>query len=982
MLAGGARVSVTDPSGSMRDMEWEAEQLEVLDHARGGLVVTGPPGCGRTTVLRERFARLLEGGADPERVVLFTLNRRAARQARDAILRRVGRSLPDLPVFTVHGYGFRVLGDEYGALGYPEPPQVLSAPEQYAFVRQLLQEESAGDWPRFGEYLGNPAFVRQIADFVLRAQERLLGPEALADLAAGGSLEEVAAFYGRYLDTLAGDGSVDFAGLLFQTVKVLEEGGPADDFAHVLVDDYQDATHAAEGIVRILSASADSAVVAADPEGHVFSYRGGTLEPFVRLDETLGRPDRVHLPTSHRLGDAAPLDALDEAGAAAADPPPWLSAVELAHPGEEAEAVAHELLRRRVEDEVPWESMAVVLRRYGPYLTAIRHALARHGIPFVVVAEAAEIATEPANRPLIDLLRFVFQPDRRPELAEGLLTSPIGDLDPHQVRQLRREARRRGQELLDLMLEGSLDGIEGEAASRLRSLRDLVGEMPAVASERGPDGLFHWLWTRLPFARRMVEEGGVQRDLDAVAALGSMLGRFVERRPGATVEGYLETLDAAEFGPDPWIPPEERTPGAVRVISAHRAQGLEFEVALVAGCLEGEFPSLGSRSPLVSLETLVDPMTPTERLRARFSEERALFRLAVSRARRATVLFASTSSGSRQPRSPSRFAARMGVGWRTIEAAPPSVSLRSMEASLRRILSDAEAAPEERLAALAALPAAGARPERWWRRRDWTDPGVPLHDDGFKTSYSRLAALEACGLLYLGASELGLDPDSTHYMWLGSLVHGIIERIQRGELPREQQPILDALLGAWDSSRFPNRAVEARRRRDAISMLQRWFEYDKREAVAVEQEFRFEIAGALLRGRIDAIFPHREEGGIHILDYKTGKSLPSQKDIEENLQLAIYYLAAKLDPEVAALGEPRSVELAFLGKEHWKEGFGRRSYEVEDPEAYEAKARQKVEALIQRVRDEDFQPVVNDGCRFCELRVICPVQIEGGEVPV
>ncbi|HUG88390.1 MAG TPA: ATP-dependent DNA helicase [Actinomycetota bacterium] len=962
-------------------MSWEDVQRKVLDHARGGLVVTGPPGSGKTGLLRERFARLVEAGADPERVVLFVLDRRAARRARDELIHRLERSLPDLPVFTVHGFAFRILGESFDRLGYAEPPQVLSAPEQYAFVRGTLQDEDAGDWPRLGVYLAEPDFARQAADFVLRAQERLLDPGELAEISTRDEDREMAAFYGRYLDAVASAGQVDFAGLLFQTARVLDESDAG--FDHVLVDDYQDATHAAEGILRSLAAGARTAVVAADPSGHVFSYRGGSLDPYRRLDETLGGPERVELSASRRLSDEGrSLEALDHPTAVGDGPPQWLSARLYAHPGEEAEAIAHELLRRRVDEDLSWEAMAVVLRRYGGYLTALRHALARHRIPFVVVAEAAEIAAEPANRPIVDLLRFVFREERREELVESVLTSPIGGLDPHETRRLRREARRASASLLDLVLTSPPDAIPSALRDRVLALRDLVERMPSVEEERGPDGLFHWLWTSLPHVRGLVAEEGRQRDLDALAALAGVLSRFVERRPGSRIEDYLDTLEAAGFGPDPWIPPEERHPQAVRIISAHRAQGLEFDVVLIAGCLEGEFPSLGARSALIDLEAIVDPKPPADRLRERLAEERALFRLAVSRARLATVLFASTSSGARRPRRPSRFAERLGIVWEPPrEVAPPAVSLRSMEAALRLRLADPEAPREERLAAAAALPATRARPGAWWHGRDWTDPGHPIREGEFQTSFSRLEALEACGLLYLGKTELGLDPDATHYMWLGSLIHEIIERVQKGELPREPDALIEALDAAWEPEQFPHRAVEHRRRIDAEEMLRRWVEHDRRDAVASEAAFSFEIAGAHLRGRIDAIF-EMNNGGLHILDYKSGKNAPTQKDIESNLQLATYYLGVKRDPELSGLGEPKYLELAFLGKEHYKEGFTKRGFLATRVEGYEEFAEARLEELIGRVRAEDFKPVANDECRRCALRVICPIQIEGGEVPV
>lgn len=965
-------------------------QVRVLGHRRGTLLVTGPPGSGKTAVLRERFARLVEDGVDPEQVALFTLSRRAARETKDHLIRRLGRSLPGLPVFTVHAYAFRTLvGKHFAALDYEEPPRVLSAPEQYAAVREMLAIERREDWPRFGHLLSVPTFARQVADFALRCQERLLDPDALEELVERSGrheYREVAAFYRRYLDALSEAGEIDFGGLLFQTATLLGREIPEDDrFRHVLVDDYQDATLAGEAIVRALGVVAESTVVAADPAAHVFSYRGGSLEPFLRLAAQLPPERRVELEESHRLGPRAhALAPLADPALPPAVPAHGLEARLVAHPGEEVEAVAHELLRLRVDEDVPWAEMAVVLRRYGPYLTALRHALSRHDIPYVVVAEEAALVTEPAVRQVIDLLRYVFRPDRREELLEPLLTSPVGGLDPHALRRLRRVARTRDRPLRELVEDGELDDLPPDLRFAVEAFRALLRELPDLAGTEGPDGVFFRLWARLPHFRGLVAapDAAHRRDLDALAAFANTLGRFAERRPDSGVEDYLEALDAAEFGPDPWIRPEERHPDAVRVISAHLAQGLEFEAVMVVGCLEGEFPSLARGDPLVSLDPLVRPRTPPERIGDRLAEERSLFRLAVSRARRKTVLFASRSTGSRNPRTPSRFAARLGLPWTTLDGEPgPATSLRSMEAALRRRLADRSEETARRLAATAALSRAGSRPSTWWGGREWTDPGLPLYEGDITTSYSRLSTLENCGLQYLYEVELGLDPTQTFQMWLGSVVHRVIERVHGGEVEASEEAVLEALDREWRSDVFPNRAVEHRRYVDAKDMLLRWLRSEPHDPVRSEVKFQFPIDGGVVRGKIDAIF-RMNTGRLRIVDYKTGRAPPTKEEAQQDLQLAAYYLAALRDPELSALGEPGYLQLAYLAVERAAEGFLRRDVAPNKIQDYEGWAEGRILDLLSLVRQEAFAPNPEADCRFCPFKTICPRWLPGRQAPV
>ena len=81
------------------------------------MLVTGGAGTGKTAALRERFARLIEAGAQPERVALVVGSRRARDDDRTALLARLDASLPGLRVLTFHGLAHRVLKEREG-----EPP--------------------------------------------------------------------------------------------------------------------------------------------------------------------------------------------------------------------------------------------------------------------------------------------------------------------------------------------------------------------------------------------------------------------------------------------------------------------------------------------------------------------------------------------------------------------------------------------------------------------------------------------------------------------------------------------------------------------------------------------------------------------------------------------------------------------------------------------------------------------------------------------
>ena len=127
----------------------DPQQLQVLDHRRGPLLVTGAPGTGKTVVLQEPFARLIESGADPERVTLVVRSRAARGAARRRLLARLSRPLPGMRVVTVQGLAHHAISLRFRALGYHRPPTLLPALDQFSRVQELLAGEDRSDWPAF-----------------------------------------------------------------------------------------------------------------------------------------------------------------------------------------------------------------------------------------------------------------------------------------------------------------------------------------------------------------------------------------------------------------------------------------------------------------------------------------------------------------------------------------------------------------------------------------------------------------------------------------------------------------------------------------------------------------------------------------------------------------------------------------------------------------------------------------------------------------
>jgi superfamily I DNA/RNA helicase/RecB family exonuclease len=946
----------------------DAAQATVLDHAGGALLVTGGAGTGKTAVLMERLARLLEGGADPERVALIVGSKRAKDAVRSALLERIQGSLPSLRVLTIHGLASAVVTERRADLGYDEPPTILSAPDQFAKVRELLADQDPEAWPAYGRMLGMRGFADEIRQFLFRAQESLLTPEQIEAAAAERDLtgwQELAAFLREYQAVIDGLNVVDFAAMVQRAAGVADKGEPL--FDHVLVDDLQDSTLAAEAL--LLGLRAPDLVAAGDPEAHVFSFQGTTDVPILRFTERFGA-GHVRLETAYRAREPVTLVA-------------WCAP----HVSEEHAAVARELRRIHVDEAVPWQDLAVIVRRQGSHLAGLLRALDDARVPRAVPESGLSVGAEPATVPYVLALRWLARPAQREELIESVLTSDLVRLSPAVARGLMRTAL-----ALDGTVTGALDHTDGLAPEEMAGAviaREALASAGEVADRSVLDA-FKILWERLPCSRRLVEAADgspeARRELDAVVALAQIVA---EAGVGAdpSVQAFVDSLEAGEHGPGVAASERGRT-DAVQVLTAHGAVGREFDTVLVAGAVEGSFPSLTRPEPMFDLAVLQGPISRSARNRQRLEDERRLFRTVIGRARRRVVLVASDAHPDDTDRSArSRFVDECGVAWTPTPAGPfdEPVSMPEAAAAWRRTLADLDAPTAARLAALDGLVALGVDPRRWWFQREWTDTGRPLHET-LRLSYSKLTKLENCELQHVLSDELGLGRPGGYHAWVGKTVHKIIEEVERAELPREPKVIAAALDARWRPQEFPSIAVsEAYRYLAKTKMLKNWFDrYAETEPLAIERYFEFEFDGAMIVGYIDRIGP-TVQGGSCITDFKSGAA-PKGVKAEDSLQLGIYFLAVTSAEELAEFRPVTAVELAYL-KGHWKDGtIELRRWQVpeREMESYQERVRDALSELIARERGliagGSYRPNPGANCFFCEFKSLCSLWPEGRPV--
>ncbi|MEU9878376.1 UvrD-helicase domain-containing protein [Streptomyces phaeochromogenes] len=442
--ARGAYRLVRTPPARVAPPLLDAGQRAAVDHEHGPLLVLAGPGTGKTTTLVESVAARIARGADPERILVLTFSRKAAVELRDRMALRIGAArAPQATTF--HSFCYALVRAHQDSDLFVEPLRLLSGPEQDVAVRELLAGQPGLErlglahvrWPdELRACLTTRGFADEVRAVLARSRELGLGPDALQAFARRIGRPDwlaASAFLAEYLDVLDMQGVLDYAELVHRAVLLARRPEVAERLAAqydaVFVDEYQDTDPAQVRLLHALAGGGRTLVAFGDPDQSIYTFRGADVNGILQFPEAFPRADGTSAPmevlrTSRRSGagllaatrlltQRMPMTRLPAEKVRAhreLAPVRGGGTVEVhtyPTPGTELDNIADILRRAHLEDGVPWNEMAVLVRAGSRTIPTIRRTLTAAGVPLDIDGDDLALRHEPAVSPLLTALRAV-----------------------------------------------------------------------------------------------------------------------------------------------------------------------------------------------------------------------------------------------------------------------------------------------------------------------------------------------------------------------------------------------------------------------------------------------------------------------------------------------------------------------------------------------------------------------------------------------
>lgn len=619
------------------------KQYEAVTTIDGPLLVLAGAGSGKTTVLANRVAYILQNTfTNPWNVLAITFTNKAANEMKERITDIIGPAAKNMWIGTFHSVCVRLLRSCIERVGYGTDFVIYDSADARVLIKECEREL---DVP---EKIFPP---RSVMSVISSAKNDMMLPEEFSNVySSDPRMRTISEIYNLYQKKLRSNNALDFDDIIMLTVKVLRENPDVaekyqENFHYILVDEYQDTNNAQYGLIGILAQGHGNVCVVGDDDQSIYKFRGANVSNILEfpndyVDAKVVKLEQNYRSTPNILNAANKVISNNNKRMTKAL---WTDREEgepiVKYTGvteaDEASFIA-ERINKRYRETKQYSDCAI-LYRTNSQSRAIEDALMREAIPYKVLA-GLRFYDRKEIKDIIAYLRVIYNVHDDLSL-ERIINEPKRKIGSATIDKLRKHASDADTSIFDIIEHIDLYEDLKTQSVRLKAFAALIRELRRLASEFSIEELVNDTLIMSGYKDMLLNDTTIEGKtrLENIDEFMNVVHEFAE---DVTVEGTLgEFLERVTLVSD--IDDYDQSQDYVVLMTVHSAKGLEFPVVFMTGMEEGLFPVTRAVSEQEDIE-----------------EERRLCYVAITRAREKLYITNATSRfrfGERNACIESRF---------------------------------------------------------------------------------------------------------------------------------------------------------------------------------------------------------------------------------------------------------------------------------------------------------------------------------------
>ena len=963
------------------------EQKEAVIYGSGPLLIVAGAGTGKTTVITQRIAYLIEKGkVKPEEILAVTFTDKAAEEMEERVDKLLSYGYMDLWISTFHSFCERILKEHALDIGLSADFKLLDETAAWLLVRQHLEEFNLD----YYKPLGNPTrFLQALISHFSRCKDQGVYPEDylkysdslktnLTDLPEKQETErikEVADAYHIYQRLLLENSVLDFGDLINYCLKLFQKRPfilkkYREQFKYILIDEFQDTNWAQYELVKTLAAPRNNLTITADDDQAIYKFRGASFNNIIQFRKDFPKAKGISLIKNYRsrqnildlsykfikINNPNRLEyvsKLDKKLIAFKKGKGIIEHLHFRGLDEETQGVINKIIEILKSDKEANFNDFAILARTNESANSFVKVLERANFPYQFLASRGLYA-----KPIIlDIISYFKLLDNYHESSAvyRVLNLDFLEIPIEEIMRITQYCRQKTKSIYESCQELPLiSGLSQKTVSQINFLLGLIQKHTELARQKNVSEILVAFLEDSGYLKYLVSKEK-RPEIDLITQFYKKIKGFEESALDPLLKNFMEQInleiESGEQGKLEFDP--EQGPDMVRVMTIHSSKGLEFKYVFLVDLVDRRFPTIERRDPIEIPQKLVKEIIPEGDIH--LQEERRLCYVAMTRAKKGLFFASAEDYGGARKKKLSRFLIEMGF--------------------TQHHFSEKSGAGFTNKVAIKKPKSKGIV--------------LPRH-----FSFSQLAAFKKCPLQYKFAFILRVPVRGKAVFSFGKTIHKTLYEFLKtiNEKNKSSQALLippgrdlggqgnltkttsmghsfDSLIKIYEQNWIDQWYEDKNQKQEYYKLGKKILKdfYNQfvknppeilriNEQIALELPFKLKLGDYILKGVIDRI--DKINKGVKIIDYKTGK-FKEKLSSEDKQQLLIYQIAAE---EVFGLKVPE------LGYYYLNEG---KIISFLGGDKEKAEQKEKILSEIEKIKKSDFAPTPGWQCKFCDFKDIC-----------
>ncbi len=949
-------------------------QRKAVIHGQGPLLIIAGAGTGKTKVITQRIAYLIEQKyAKPEEILAVTFTEKAANEMEERVDLLIPYSYSFVEIHTFNSFGESVLRDYAIEIGYPPDFRLLDDVEQTIFFREHLFKIPL----KYYRPLSAPTrYIRELLTAVKKLKQEGIKPEKYLNYSQKSLKEaknevekeeaekhfEIANVYKAHQELFQKEGKIDFEDQVTLVVDLFKMRQSIlhlyqEKYKYILVDEFQDTNYIQFEMLKLLAGNHKNLTVVGDDDQSIFRFRGASLSNILNFSKTYNKVKKIVLTknyrstqhildTSYKLIQHNNPDRLEvqekinkKLISVSDSKEKSLHMLQFDRLSHEADRVA-EIIGEKIRTEgFQYSDIAILVRRNADADTFLR-ALNMKDIPFRFSGSRGLYARDEIKILMSFIKALTDFEDNRSLFYLAL--SEIYSLDPYDLTVLSNYAQKKNDPLHRVFkrVSDGKDDLDLSKESR-EIVKKIFQDLMYFVQIAGTKNAGHVLYTFLERSRllkSLVEKEDIEAEIKIknIRIFFDKVKNFSGLTGDDSIHSFAQYLDLLQqVGDNPATAEAELEEDAVHVITVHKAKGLEFPVVFMVGLVADRFPGRGRKERIQIPDEILPEGFPEGG--QYIHEERRLFYVGMTRAKKILYLTWAQDYGLKRLKKVSPFVKEALV----LTSIPGDVIRTTALEEIRRF------APKVR------TPLPIYRPKR---------QGMLI------LSFYQVDDYLTCPLKYNLRHIVRIKPPAHHNLVFGRILHSTIHFYLKSLIMGKkisERDLLKEYKNRWVNEGFLSREHEEMRKTAGEKALRMFHARYKREGVIpqfLEKNFKWHMGKLGFSGRWDRV--DYEDGEAVIIDFKATEvkdQKTADKNAKDSLQMDVYALSFHKTGDRPV----REARLFFLESDI----IGRAQKGEKEME----NALNKIRAAESGIRSENYEAKPDwHHCSYCEFRTICP----------